>query len=211
MICDTCNNEKSNVYFYLDKRNENGRSSTCMACVNKQKKLDRRKMLRRVKHDPRRKAGKVGLILYNRSSYSKAAQKIYTAESTPSFMQFNHLIYKHVKDKTGLYTNEINLLLMLAPITPFLRKEFLACREIMDYKKRNLMKKFMDEGLIYVWRKSNKNEKLSTLYDLTQSGKELISDIYSWAMGEKDIPEVNENKAIDIMAKFYQRRKNILP
>lgn len=211
MICDTCGEDKSRVYFYLDNSNDTGRSATCMSCVNKQKKLEKRKVRKAIMADARRIPGSKDLVLYKRGPHSKSAQRIYTADTTPTFMQFNHIIYKHINDKYGLSYTEVNLLLFIAPIAPFPRRDFISCREIIGYKKVGLMKKFIDEDLIYIWRESNKNDKISTLYDLTQKGKYLIADIYSWALGDKEIPEVSENKAADIMAKFYQRRRSTSP
>jgi len=173
--------------------------------------MDKKKKRKKIKKDPRRTQGKKCIVLYKRNDYSKSAHRFYRAENTPSFMQFNHLIYRHVKEKYSLSYAELNLLLMVAPITPFSRKDFLACREIMDYKKPNLMSRFTKEGFVYIWRKTNRTDRIPTLFDLTQKGKDLVRDIHDWGMCEKKIPEVDQGGAIELMAKLYYRKKCTTP
>jgi len=206
--CDTCHEEKKTIYFYFDYKNEDNRSSTCMSCVNDRKRANKKNELKKVKEDPRRVFGKKDLVLYKRRSNSRTAQQVYNADPTPMFMQFNHLIYKHVKTKYDLSYSQLNLLLMVAPIVPFPRRDFLSCREIMGYRELGLMKYFIDNDFLYVWKKSMKNDRIPTLYDFTTKGKQLIRDIHNWALGKEPIPEINEDKALDLMARLYQRRRN---
>ena len=207
-ICDTCGEGKSQVYFYLDNNSIDKRSSKCMACVNIQKKIDKRKQRRKIKADERRTDGNLDLILYKRRSKTRVAKATYEIKRSSMFMQFNHLIYKHVKDKYGLTFSQVNLLLFIAPITPFPRRDFLTCREVMGYKELGLMKFFIDNDYIYIWKKSMKSDRIPTLYDLTTKGRELVKNIHDWALGISDIPEINDNKALDLMARLYQHKRS---
>ena len=209
--CDTCHEEKKPIYFYIDRRNEDNRSNTCMACANHRKKMDKKKLRKKVKEDPRRNYGNKDIVLYSRNSNKNITKQIYKADNTPMFMQFNHLIYKHVYRTYDLSFSELNLLMMIAPISPFPRREFLACRDIMGFRKIGLMKKFIDNDFVYIWRTSNKNDGVPTLYDLTKKGKDLIADIHSWAIGRKQIPEVSEGKALDLLAKLYASKRCTTP
>lgn len=201
-ICDTCNKEKEIIYFYFDYKNKDNRKSTCAGCAGHLKRMDKKRRQKANRKNPRRKPIKQELILYRRRLPTKTIQSVYNAENIPLFMQFNHLIYKHVKDKHNLSFSKLNLLMFVFPLSPFPRKDFLDCRNIMGYNEIGLMKYFMDNDFIYVWKKSMKNDRVPTLYDLTVKGKKLMRDVHDWALGKENIPEVNEGSALDILARL---------
>lgn len=200
--CDICYNEKDIYYFSFDYKNEDNRKSTCVGCVNKRKKMDKKKRQKANKKNPRRKPVKQELVLYKRRSATKTIQKVYSPENIPLFMQFNHLIYKHVKEKYSLSFSKLNLLMFVFPLSPFPRKDFLTCREIMGYNEIGLMKYFINNDFIYIWSKPMINDRVPILYDFTTKGKSLIKDIHNWALGRESIPEVNEGSALDLLARL---------
>lgn len=200
--CDTCKDEKDIIYFYFDYKNDDNRGSSCTKCVNHRKKMDKKKKQKANKKDPRRSPIKQELVLYKRISATKTIQKVYNPDNTPLFMQFNHLIYKHVKKKYSLSFSKLNLLMFVFPLAPFPRKDFLTCREIMGYNEIGLMKYFINNDFIYIWSKPMKNDRVPILYDLTTKGKSLIKDIHNWALGREKIPEVNEECALDLLARL---------
>jgi hypothetical protein len=200
--CDTCGKEKAHVYFYFDHKNDDNRKTSCIACDKHRKKMDKKNILKRNKEDARRNPDKHELVLYKRRSASNIIQSVYKAENIPLFMQFNHLIYKHVKDKHKLNFNKLNLLMLVFPLCPFPRRDFLDCRELMNYNEVGLMKYFIDNDFVYIWRNHIPEERVPTLYDFTDKGKLLIKDVHEWALGKKEIPEVDSSNALDILARI---------
>ncbi len=201
-ICKICDEEKKLIYFYYDYTQEGNRSSKCSKCTNKEKKAKRKERLKAIKNDPRRNPAKRDIVLYKRRPNSNGVSRVYHAENIPLFMQFNHLIYKHVKKTHGLNFGDLNLLLFVFPLSPFPRKDFLDCRLIMNYKKISLMKSFMDKELIYIWRPHVKRDGIPTLYDFTDKGKKLVRDIHEWATGKQKIPEVGGENALALLARI---------
>ena len=201
-ICDTCGEEKKHIYFYFDYNNADNRKSSCIACDKKLQKINRKKELKRIKEDERRDPSGKELILYKRKSATKLIKSVYTPENIPLFMQFNQLIYNYVKEKHGLSFSQLNLLLFVFPLAPFPRKDFLGCRELMGFKEAGLMKFFIDNDFIYIWKKAISTERTPTLYDITTKGKSLIRDIHEWALGRKEIPNVDSVGLVDLLARI---------
>jgi len=173
-----------------------------MRCDNVIRKSNKKKREAKIKRDARRKPIKQELVLYKRRKPTKTIQKVYNPENIPLFMQYNHLIYKYVRKKYGLSFSKLNLLLFVFPLAPFSRKDFLDCRNVMDYHTIGLMKSFIDDNLFYVWSKPMKNSRVPTLYDLTPKAKLLVRQIHDWALGNEDVPEMNGEEALSLLARI---------
>lgn len=210
ITCDTCGLDKEKVYFLLDNKMPNKRKSSCTKCFNKEKrKLGKQRKIKN-KQDARRKIKekKTNVILYQKNGATRNLKKIYQAENIPLFMQYNQLIYKHVENVHGLKPRELNLLLFTFPICPYTRKDFIDCREILNFTDKNINKRFENLGLTHVWLKGDNVGKAPTLYDFTDKGKQLIKDVYDWALGKKDIPEIYTDKSMDILSRIRRRNSS---
>lgn len=197
ITCDKCGEPKDNKRFYFDYNNKDtGRKATCVICYNKVKK----KNILDTKKDKRRSqdAKKVNLILYKKRKGTGLSEKIYNGSINPTFLQFNHLIYKHIEKEYEFTFDEFNMLLLLYPILPFTKDEYHACRKLNEYKNTSFINKLIKEGWIFKWKRD--------MYDFTDKCKKLIKNSHVWALGKKPIPDTI---SIDVMSIFrkIQRRK----
>ena len=206
-ICNTCGKEKTIHFFHKDYNEPDNRKSDCMKCFNKNKKKDAARKRHNILQNKRRKRNRKGihLVLYKKRPECKTAQRIYRAGETPMFMQYNHLIYKYVKNKYSMSQSDIDLMLFAYPLCPFTRSDFRECRDIIGYKKTGALSKLKRDGLVYLWKKWSKDDMNPDLFDFTDEGKKLVRDMHYWALGKESIPECDNS--IDIMAKLKSRSR----
>jgi hypothetical protein len=201
--CITCGVHKKRTMFYIGSK---GRKEECMLCENLAKKKRERDRKRQNLEDERRIQSGEGIetVVYKRrQNRTYVTKRIYNADNELMFMQFNALIYRHIKEMYGLSRNEIDLLLLVYPIKPFTRKELKDCREIMEFKQLGLLSKYLKEDYIYVWRNALTADNSRKLFDFTVKGKKLMEDIHNWGVGKEKIPPPAGKGILGIMNKLY--------
>ena len=202
--CLKCDTQKKKTMFYIGVK---GRKDICMLCENKEKKKKaRNKKRKNIANERRCQSGEgISTVVYRKhENRTSVARRVYIAESEHLFMQFNAIIYRHVKEIYGLSKNELDLLLLVYPLKPFWREDMKVCREIMEFKQLGLLAKFLKEDYIYVWRNALTPDNSKKLYDFTTKGRKLMKDIHEWGLGKKKVPEVAGKNIMDIMAKLYK-------
>lgn len=190
--CDYCNLEKEDKFFYFDSNNANNRKTTCIKCYNKQRPKE-------PLNDPRRntEGSKVSMILYKRKE--KGIKKIYKGSLKPYFLQLVQLMYNHVENIHNISRNDLSLMLLLYPVVPFDKKDFLACRKLSDHKNSSFFNFLLEENWIFEWQDG--------FYTFTKKGFELMSDCHLWASGEKYISEAITEDVMDIIRRIQRKNK----
>jgi len=195
ITCDRCNVTKDRRKFYFDYTSPTNRKSTCIKCYNKHKP-EKVTLV-----DPRRNQDAKGLnlVIYKKSAGVGISKRIYNGSTKPTFLQYNQLIYTHVKQDYGLSYQDLNLMFILYPIIPFNKKDYRSCRKLTEYRGSSPFKMLVSDGWIFKWKKN--------LYDFTDKGKRLMRDCHMWALGKKIIPDPITEEVIDLFLKIQRKRR----
>ena len=204
--CNKCHREKKHYMFYKNIYPKKGYRDICIACVKRERKDEAIKKRIYKYNKGRRKPNKrrnINMVLYKKPQMSTSKAKIYKAKDTHLFFQYNAIIYAYAQKEYGLTFNELNLLLMLHPVKPFSRLQAIECRKIMEYKSNSVIKKYLTKDFIYPWYEK---EKQATLFDFTERGDKLISDLYDFAIGRRLLPISEKKSSMKIMANLRRLR-----
>lgn len=116
------------------------------------------------------------------------------------FLQDSLVVYRWARQKFGVpQMRDVFLLLYLYPLGPINRYEFRAASMAIDMKDKELLQRFLDLGIMEVWREGSLEE---TYYNLTIPARRTLQDMHLMLLGKKRLKKVAEKTKVD---KYYNR------
>lgn len=128
------------------------------------------------------------VILINRKKPRKSKKRVLVADrSEPehNFMKYYKVIKYWAKRNYNLTEPDLEMLFFLHDERLFKKANFEEYNNIFSWDTKRFYR-LLNNGMIHVWRKPLGNE--ARLYELTRTGKRLITRIYQMMLGNEPIP-----------------------
>ncbi len=115
--------------------------------------------------------------------------------TAPNYDYFKYIrvIRYHIKRKYGLNWTELEFLLFIFTEGLFTRKDFKESREIYSWD-RFVFENMLQRGWIHKWRPHKGNQ--AALYEITQQGRQVVTDFYKKCAYEQEIAESSRRNPI---------------
>lgn len=111
------------------------------------------------------------------------------------FLQYIRIVYKWaLQHHPDLNRGNLEMLLYLYPKGAFTYSQFHKYYKTIGLYQRKMLKRFMDDGYIKVWRVPKRGE--SKLYSLTDKSKKLCDMMHKYCTGDEKLPMDERNNLV---------------
>jgi predicted transcriptional regulator len=145
------------------------------------------------------------VILINRKNPKKKKKRVLIAdreEPEHNFMKYYKVIKYWAKRNYNLTEPDLEMLFFLHDERLFKQANFEEYNNIFSWDSRRFQR-LMRNGMIHVWRKPMGNE--ARLYELTRTGKRLITRMYQMMLGNEPIPTSPRRNTIFSSKRFSDK------